>query len=132
MSDSTKYRDKNKERDHAIIVFGLIQALYNSGKINRPTFNAIKKRFGDDIINGALSPTFFAEERARYQKVAVQPLDPLSDLDRMFIRVENGELMVIEACKQLKIGRSTYYRQYRKWKARQDAGQSETGSQENE
>ena len=119
MTDSTK----DKERDHAIIVFGLIQALYNSRKINQPTFNAIKKRFGDDIVNGDLSPSFYAKERARFQKGTVQELDSLSELEQMFIRVENGELMVTEACEQLKISRSTYYRQYRKWKVGQKLGQ---------
>ena len=116
MNHFTKYSEKDKSQDYAIIVFGIIQAIYISREINRPTFNAIEKRFGEDIVNGVLSPTFYAEERARLQKGTVQPLESLSDLEQMFIRVENGELMVTEACEQLKIGRFTYYRQYRKWK----------------
>lgn len=40
----------------------------------------------------------------------------------MFIQVDNNELMVTKACRQLKISRSTYYRKYRKWKAEQLEG----------
>lgn len=132
MSNSTEYSKKDRERDHAIIVFGLIKSLYNSGKINRSTFNAIKRQFCDDIVNGTLSPAYYEEERARFQKRTAESLKPLSDLEQMFIRVENGELMVTEVCAQLKIGRSTYYRQYRKWKALQTSGQSKADCQEEE
>ena len=80
MSNSIEYSEKSRERDHAIIVFGLIKSLYYSGKINRSTFNAIKKQFSDDIVNGALSPAFYVEERARLLKKTAESLESSSDL----------------------------------------------------
>lgn len=121
MNDFIKYSKKDQERDHAIIVFGFIQTLYNSGKINPLTFEAIKQKLGKNVCEGLLSQTFFAEEQSKYVTKRGRKEKELNDIENAFRQVDNGEIMVIEACKKLNIGRSTYYRRYRKWKAEQAA-----------
>lgn len=123
MDGSKTYSEKDKKRDHDIIVFGMIQILYNLEKINRPTFEAIKKKMGSEIVDGELSQSYFEYLRAKIEARRNQKEDSSDTFGLMFMRVENGELMVTEACKQLNISRSTYYRQYCKWKAVQSSAQ---------
>lgn len=72
-----------------------------------------------------MSSAYYDELKAKFQ-AGQDSGCTLSELEQMFIRVENGELTVTEACEQLEIGRSTYYRKYRKWKSTQTSTEEET------
>lgn len=100
-------------------MFGMIEILYNLEKINRPTFEAIKKKMGSEVVNGELRRSYFEDLRAKIEARRNQNEDSSDTFGLMFMRVESGELKVTEACEQLSISRSTYYRHYRKWKAAQ-------------
>lgn len=93
--------------------------MYRNGVINTETYKAISKHLGKGVVEGNLSPAFYDDLKARLQAGQAETQVALSEMEQMFIRVENGELMVTEVCEQLKIGRSTYYRKYRKWKSGQ-------------
>lgn len=123
MSDSQKYSEAYKKRDKDIVNFGLIRLLYRNGVINNETYKAISKHLGKGVVEGHLSPAFYDDLKAKLQ---AYPHNAVSDIEQMFIQVDNGELMVTEACERLNIGRSTYYRKYRKWKASQTSGVEET------
>lgn len=122
MIDISGYSKVERELDNLILTFSLVQAIYNSNKMPKWMYEHFKKTLGKKVYEGFLSPYFYAEIRNRVMAEQNNKGKPLTEIEKLFIRVDNNELMVTKACRQLKISRSTYYRKYRKWNAEQLEG----------
>lgn len=122
MIDISGYSKAERELDNRIFAFSLVQAAYNGNKISKSLYEYLKRVFGKKVYEGTYSPYFYAEIRNRVMAEQNNKGKPLTEIEKLFIRVDNNELMVTKACRQLKISRSTYYRKYRKWNAEQLEG----------
>lgn len=119
MIDISGYSKAERELDNRIFAFSLVRAAYNGNKISESLYEYLKKIFEKKVYEGTYSPYFYAEIRNSAMAKQNNKGKPLTELKKIFIQVDNNELMVTKACRQLKISRSTYYRKYRKWNAEQ-------------
>lgn len=116
------YSKAEWELDNRILAFIFVQAAYNGNKIFKSLYEYLKRVFGKKVYEGTYSPYFYAEIRNRAMVKQNNQGKTLTELENFFVQVDNNQLMVTKACRQLKISRSTYYRKYRKWNAEQLEG----------